>query len=72
MARLAACDPGQPQTLDAWLKGPVFYGSDVVLRGSRADDGVTFGLFPDGEVRPAILVVGATPELSNNEVLISP
>jgi hypothetical protein len=55
MARLP--DPGadRPQRLDAWLKGPVCYGAEVVLRGRSQRDATTFGLFADGDPRPAIV-----------------
>lgn len=55
MARLP--DPGadRPQRLDAWLKGPVCCGAEVVLRGRSQPDGTTFGLFADGDARPAIV-----------------
>ena len=55
MARLPSLGNGQPQRLDAWLKGPVYYGSDVSLRGSLVEGGATFALFADGDARPAIV-----------------
>ncbi|NKE68263.1 acyl dehydratase [Ramlibacter sp. RBP-2] len=55
LARLPALDPDAPQRLDAWLKGPVFYGSEVVLRGTPAPGATVFGLFADGDPRPAIV-----------------
>jgi len=55
LARLPAPDPAAPQRLDAWLKGPVFHGSPVVLRGGAAGGATTFGLFADGDARPAIV-----------------
>lgn len=55
LARLPAFDPDAPQRLDAWLKGPVFYGAEVVLRGTPAGAATAFGLFADGDPRPAIV-----------------
>lgn len=43
------------QRLDVWLKGPVYYASDVTLRAGREGDATVFALVPDGETRPAIL-----------------
>jgi hypothetical protein len=42
-----------PIRLDAWLKGPVYYGAKVALRarGDRSE----FALFAEGDERPAIL-----------------
>jgi hypothetical protein len=55
MARLPDPGPERPQRLDAWLKGPVFYGADVVLRGRSHSDAFPFGLFAGGDARPAIV-----------------
>lgn len=55
MARLPAPAPPERQRLDAWLKGPVYYDSDVHLRVAMQSDGSTFALIPAGEERPAIL-----------------
>ena len=35
LARLSPLDPSRPQRLDAWLKGPVYYGARVCLREAR-------------------------------------
>jgi hypothetical protein len=45
------------QRLDAWLKGPVFYDTDVCLsRQSGAEpDSLEFSVTPTGEHRPAIV-----------------
>jgi hypothetical protein len=43
------------QRLDAWLKGPVFYGSELALRGAARDGGFEFGLSAAGDERPAIV-----------------
>lgn len=55
LARLPALDPGEPQQLDAWLKGPVYYGTQVALRARVEEDGTTFALNMDEEARPAIV-----------------
>lgn len=55
MARLPSRSAGQPQRLDAWLKGPVYYGSDVALHGEISGDSAAFALIPHGESRPAVL-----------------
>lgn len=54
MAHLSAPRPVAAQRLDAWLKGPVYYDSDVRLRGTVESDGTRFALNPAGEQRPAI------------------
>ena len=55
MARVPGPGAQQPQRLDAWLKGPVCYGAEVVLRGHTQTDATTFGAFADGDPRPAIV-----------------
>ena len=55
LAHLPDPDPGRPQRLDAWLKGPVFYDCGVALHASREADRTVFGLIPEGQDRPAIL-----------------
>jgi acyl dehydratase len=55
MARLPAPDPSEAQRLDAWLKGPVYYDSDVRLRATAKSGGTAFALVAAGEERPAIL-----------------
>ncbi len=46
-----------PQQLDLWIKGPVFFGSEVTLRQSPRADGVgnDFALWVAGDARPALL-----------------
>lgn len=44
----------EAQTLDLWLKGPVFYGADVMLRAADNPDGTQFGLSLAGDDRAAI------------------
>jgi hypothetical protein len=49
-------DLGAPaQRLDAWLKGPVFYGTEVVLRCAQSGGSGVFTLQSGGESRPAIV-----------------
>jgi hypothetical protein len=52
---LPALAPDKPQRLDAWLKGPVYYGSDVCLRARTEFDRTVFSLNIEGDERPAIL-----------------
>lgn len=53
LARLPRRHGATPVTLDAWLKGPVYYGAKVALRAGA--DGSEFALFVEGDERPAIL-----------------
>jgi len=53
LARLPRRDGAMPVTLDAWLKGPVYYGANVSLRAGS--DGSAFALLVEGDERPAIL-----------------
>lgn len=55
LARLPPRDHAMPLHLDAWLKGPVYYGAEVALRTSGTDDGATFALHVNGDERPAIV-----------------
>ncbi len=55
IAHLPAIDPARPQRLDAWLKGPVYYNSDVSLRASTEGNTTVFALIPRGDERPAIV-----------------
>lgn len=41
--------------LDAWIKGPVFYGASVSLRSKSAVDGTRFALHVNEDERPAIV-----------------
>lgn len=43
------------QTLELWVKGPVFYGANVVLNASQDDDGLLFGLSLEGDHRAALV-----------------
>lgn len=55
VARVPALDPAEPQQLDAWLKGPVFYGAQVALRVAAEQDGALFALNVNDDSRPAIV-----------------
>ena len=55
LARLPRLDDATPVRLDAWLKGPVYYGSDLTLRVAETRDAVAFALHVDGDERPAII-----------------
>jgi hypothetical protein len=45
----------EAQTLDLWIKGPVFYGADVALKAVDGRDGLRFGLALQGDARNALL-----------------
>jgi hypothetical protein len=48
--------PGtEAQTLDLWIKGPVFYGADVGLNAVDGEEGLRFGLSLQGDARSALL-----------------
>jgi acyl dehydratase len=53
LARLPRPD-SDAQTLDLWIKGPVFYGANVTLGSATADGGTEFGLVLEGDHRPAL------------------
>jgi acyl dehydratase len=55
MTRLPRLQLAESQRLHAWLKGPVYYDSDVRLRATVEPDSSTFALVAAGEERPAIL-----------------
>lgn len=55
MARLDAPAPEHAQRLDLWLKGPVYFNSDVSLRAATTEHGTEFALMLQGYERPAIL-----------------
>ncbi|MFI5400782.1 MAG: hypothetical protein ACHQZQ_07015 [SAR324 cluster bacterium] len=55
LAHLPQPDRSGAWRLDAWLKGPLYYGTEVSLRASPERDGTVFALFAEGEQRPAIL-----------------
>lgn len=53
-ARLTGPDT-QAQTLDLWIKGPVFYGADVALNAISTPEGPGFGLSLEGDSRSALV-----------------
>jgi hypothetical protein len=55
LARLPQAEDGLPQRLDAWIKGPVFYGAPVKLRHEAGADGTRFALHVNEDERPAIV-----------------
>lgn len=54
LARLPQPAAEVPLRLDAWLKGPVYYGSALALRSAAGEGGTNFALHVDGDPRPAI------------------
>lgn len=55
LARLPEAPSGLPLRLDAWIKGPVFYGAPVAMRSESAADGTRFALHVNEDERPAIV-----------------
>jgi hypothetical protein len=55
MSRLPVPDPEKPQRLDLWLKGPVYFNSDVSLRAATVENVTVFALTLRGDERPVIL-----------------
>jgi hypothetical protein len=55
LARLEGTGTAPAQRLDAWLRGPVYYDSDVALRTASGPGGILCALVQDGEDRPAII-----------------
>ena len=41
--------------LEAWIKGPVFYGAEVEMRSDADADGTRFALHVEGDARPAFV-----------------
>lgn len=60
LAHLPATASASAQRLDAWLKGPVYYDSEVALRTAGGPHGIDFALFPEAEERPAIIARWST------------
>jgi acyl dehydratase len=54
LARIPA-PPAPRHRLDAWLKGPVFYDTDVRLQASACHGGARFAVSMDGETRPSVV-----------------
>ncbi len=55
MAHLAGREDQEVQCLDAWLKGPVYYGSAVTLRAAVSESDRIFALLADEDERPRIV-----------------
>jgi acyl dehydratase len=55
MSHLPAPDPENPQRLDLWLKGPVYFNSDVSLRAATVENVTVFALTLRDDERPVIL-----------------
>jgi hypothetical protein len=55
LARLPPAVGQEPQRVRSWLKGPVYYDSDVVLRAQSDGGATTFALSVGGDPRPAIV-----------------
>jgi len=53
LTRLGPPEPDKPLRLDAWLKGPVFYGAQVGLRAAVQADATVFALHVGEDERPA-------------------
>ena len=77
LARLQAIGTAPTQRLDAWLKGPVYYDSEVALRTATGPGGMVFALSQDGEDRPAIIARWSAANADNrlldeNDVPVPP
>jgi hypothetical protein len=55
MAHLHGPGPDEPQQLKLWLKGPTYFGADVLLRAAAIGENCVFALLVQGDERPAIL-----------------
>jgi acyl dehydratase len=76
LARLPAFGPAGIQRLDAWLKGPVYHGSEISLRATPVPGGTSFAVIAEGERRPAIVgrwrTVAAGTSLLEDDVVKGP
>lgn len=62
LARLPRPMAALPLQLEVWLKGPVYYGAEVVLRFTDSRDALCFVLNVADDARPAIVGrISATP-----------
>ena len=63
LARLPQAEAALPLRLDAWIKGPVFYGAEVTMGIAQETDGTVFALNVEGDQRPAIIgrLLAASP-----------
>ena len=55
LAKLPQPAAAPPLQLEAWLKGPVFYGEPVAMHMEALSDGTAFALHVNGDHRPAIV-----------------
>jgi acyl dehydratase len=55
MAHLAGREDPERQRLDAWLKGPVYYGAAVTLRVAASESDSVFALLADEDERPRVV-----------------
>ena len=55
MAHLAGREDPERQRLDAWLKGPVYYGAAVTLRAAVSESDSVFALLADEDERPRVV-----------------
>ncbi|MEZ5615051.1 MAG: hypothetical protein R3E35_07550 [Rhodocyclaceae bacterium] len=55
LARLPQAPSALPLRLDAWIKGPVFYGAAVTMRSESAAGDMRFTLHVNEDERPAIV-----------------
>jgi acyl dehydratase len=55
MAHLAGREEPESQCLNAWLKGPVYYGSAVTLRATVSERDSVFALLADEDERPRVV-----------------
>ncbi len=55
LAKLPQPASALPLQLEAWLKGPVFYGEPVSMHMEALSDGTAFALHVNGDHRPAIV-----------------
>jgi hypothetical protein len=45
----------EAQSLELWIKGPVFYGAEVAVRTQDVDGGIELGVALEGDDRSALL-----------------
>jgi hypothetical protein len=72
LSHLPVPDPEKPQCLDLWLKGPVYFNSDVSLRAATMENVTVFALTLRGDERPVILGrwCGADPQTVATTALV--
>ncbi|MCC6555657.1 MAG: hypothetical protein IT372_22065 [Polyangiaceae bacterium] len=67
LRRLPAGKDDAPLRLDVAFKGPVYYGSSLLMKGAHSGDGYRFDLYCGGAERPAIR--GALRNVTSEEAL---